>query len=302
MGPGGSAGSTGSRADWGKRKEIFEQSYKEVLSALKHQDDKLGRALTAQAFLTAAGITIYTQLGKDSVLTFGGQTLTAPRFFFLVFLVSIALSLGFTLSAIGPSTPYKQKGGSPPASLIFYAAIRRDDDWDRCLERSDEVLTETLARNFHAEAKKLAQRVNYKVRRAREAAAFLYFGLTALAVLGVFSQTRISESVRWAIASGVLVLSALVPLWDYFHMRRLDFPEDAPDNRSYVYLVSAIAVATTLLVIAPKRDIEWAALVYALTLVLTARWGLLSWAFARNLLGATLIGGLAILAGVIPQL
>ncbi|HEV2757339.1 MAG TPA: hypothetical protein VG318_16360 [Actinomycetota bacterium] len=300
---GASTPAPGPEVDSEKRKEIFKQSYAEVLAALKHQDDKLGRALAAQAFLTAAGITIYTQLGKDSTLTFADQALTAPLFFFLAFLVSIALALGFTLSAIGPSTPYKKKEPRVTRSLIFYAAIRNDDKWDSYLkDKTPAELSEMLAANFHAEAKDLARRVNYKVRRAREAAAFLYLGLTSLAVLGVFSQPRISESTRWAIASGVLVLSALLPLWDYFHMARLHFPEDDPDQRSYVLLGCAVALGLVLLAIAPSYEAEWAALSYALALVLTSRWGLLSWAFARNLLGGTLAIGLAILAVVIFRL
>ncbi len=299
----GGTPTAGPVTDWAVRKEVFKQSYAEVLNALKHQDDKLGRALAAEAFLTAAGITIYTQLGKDSDLTFGGQALTAPLFLFLAFLVAIALALGFTLSAIGPSTPYKTKNPPSSSSLIFYAAIRKDKKWKSYLEEAtDDELSEMLARNYHAEARGLARRVNYKVRRAREAAAFLYLGLTSLAVLGVFSQARMSISARWGIASGVLVLSALLPLWDYFHMARLQFPEDDPDERSYVLLGCAVGLDVILLALAPSHDAEWAALSYSLALVLTSRWGLLSNAFARNLLGGTLATGLAILGVVIFRL
>lgn len=282
--------------EWEKRKGIFEKSYSEVLAALKHQDDKLGRALAAQAFLTAAGITIFTQLGVKSTLTFDGQELTAPRFFFIVFLVSIALALGFTLAAIGPSTPYKTNETSEKTSLIYYGLIRKDEKWDSYLEDSSiDELTKMLATNFHAEAKGLARRVNYKIRRAREAGAFLTLALTALAVLGVFSLVDIDAETRWWIASGVLVLSCLLPHWDYFHMSRLEFPDDDPDKTSYKLLWTAVGLATSLLLLAPSGDDEWWALGYALALVLASRWALLSHRFARNLLGGTVLLGVAIL-------
>ncbi|MDQ4025219.1 MAG: hypothetical protein M3217_06990 [Actinomycetota bacterium] len=285
---------------WKTRKEVFQVGYDQVLSALKHQDDKLGRALAAEAFLTAAGITIFTQLGKESVLTFGGETVPVPLVFFIAFLVSIALALGFTLSAIGPSTPFKRRPAGGRTSLIYYALIRKDDNWDDYLtQRTDDELTETLARNFHAEAKDLSDRVNYKIRRAREAAAFLHTGLASLALLGIFSLKTLGEPTRWWIAVGVLLLSLLLPLWDYFHMARLGFPEDDPDTTSYALLVSAVVVATVLLAIARPRDAEWWALGYGLGLVLASRWGLLSWAFARTLLVGSLAAGVAILAGVI---
>src|SRR4051794_32943287 len=41
--------------EWEKRADVFARSYDEVLAALKHQDDKLNRTLTALAFLTAGG-------------------------------------------------------------------------------------------------------------------------------------------------------------------------------------------------------------------------------------------------------
>ena len=50
--------------EWTGRAEIFEHSYDEV-TALKHQDDKLNRTLTALAFLTAAGIALFALGHQD---------------------------------------------------------------------------------------------------------------------------------------------------------------------------------------------------------------------------------------------
>ena len=41
--------------------DVFARSYDEVLAALKHQDDKLNRTLTALAFLTAAGVALFAR-------------------------------------------------------------------------------------------------------------------------------------------------------------------------------------------------------------------------------------------------
>jgi hypothetical protein len=60
---------------------IFQHSYDEVLAALKHQDDKLNRTLTALAFLTAAGVGLYTRFGAGPLPPVGfagsGPSVTA---------------------------------------------------------------------------------------------------------------------------------------------------------------------------------------------------------------------------------
>ena len=296
----GAPKSAGTPEDWKTRKEVFQHSYAEVLAAIKHQDDKLGRALTAQAFLTAAGITIFTQLGDQTPgLTFGGQALTVPRLFFMTFLVSIVLALGFTLSAIGPSTPYREPGKPGKTSLIFYSFISNDDKWSKYIDRSGDQLVKMLAENYHSEACDLAKRVNYKVARSREAAAFVNLAVTSLAVLGVFSLSGISAMTRWWIASGVLLLSSSLPLWDLFHMRRLKFPEGHPDRLAYYLLVSAVTFAGAGLGLAPSHDAQWLTLFFTLGLVLASRWGLVGSGFARTLLGATALGGFAIVVVVI---
>src|SRR5437764_717220 len=76
-------GSEGS--EWEGRSEVFARSYDEVLAALKHQDEKLNRTLTAIAFLTAAGVTLFTRL-SGSPIRFPESRISVTAFFFVVFL------------------------------------------------------------------------------------------------------------------------------------------------------------------------------------------------------------------------
>ena len=56
--------------------EIASRSYKEVLDATVHQDDKVGRILTAAAFLTTGALTIITRIrgSERPARHLGGQS------------------------------------------------------------------------------------------------------------------------------------------------------------------------------------------------------------------------------------
>ncbi|HQY32406.1 MAG TPA: hypothetical protein PLS68_00425, partial [Actinotalea sp.] len=49
------------------RLELLRETYKEVLDAVKHQDDKIGRLLTGLAFLTAATLAVAGLGGAEFV-------------------------------------------------------------------------------------------------------------------------------------------------------------------------------------------------------------------------------------------
>jgi hypothetical protein len=73
--------------NWPAKAAIFEKSYDEVLTALKHQDDKLNRTLTAIAFLTAAGVTLFANLAVKIAppVRFPESAWNVTSFFFLTF-------------------------------------------------------------------------------------------------------------------------------------------------------------------------------------------------------------------------
>ena len=110
---------------------VFEHSYNEVLAALKHQDDKLNRTLTALAFLTAAGVTLFLSLERIAeprepvYFAEGGPSVTAVMF--VIFLAAVALALLTALAAIGPGTPLRFRSGSgrqAKTSLLFTRSSR----------------------------------------------------------------------------------------------------------------------------------------------------------------------------------
>src|ERR1700694_2601919 len=190
-------------SDWKARAEVFEHSYEEVLAALKHQDEKLNRTLTAIAFLTAAGVTLYTTVGKNVSLTYDGMSANVPTFFFVLFLVLVVLALVSALAAIGPSTPLRDKSDyqGKSGSLIYYEFIRRDEEWPKYIDWAPAQLYEKLAKNFHNESLTIARRVRYKVARSRESGSFVQLVIISLSLLGIFSVESFSASTRWWIAS-----------------------------------------------------------------------------------------------------
>jgi hypothetical protein len=277
---------------WKDKGEVFKNSYQEVLAALKHQDDKLGRALTAIAFLTAAGVALYTQIGTDSKLTFDSQSMPVTTFFFMAFVISIVLALGFILAAIGPSTTYRDPNQLYPVdrSLLFYSSIRTDKAWDKYMDESVGSLHERLARNFHYEAKNLSKRVHYKVARSREAGAFVYLAVLSLTLLGIFSVSPIHRDTRWWIASGVLLLISLLPVWDRWQMQHFEFPEAIPRESTYMWLSLAVASEGVLLWVGLEYEGQWWAVLYALSIVLISRLAFVREDFERFIPGMFVLG------------
>src|SRR5436190_24213148 len=94
-------------AGWQHSAERFEQSYGEVLAFVKHTDDKIGRLLTALAFLTASGITLFavTRSGHPPPgLQFGHSDWRAGSIFFLLFLGGVVGALTAAFVALDPTS------------------------------------------------------------------------------------------------------------------------------------------------------------------------------------------------------
>jgi hypothetical protein len=296
---------------WESRKETFGYSYSEVLSALKHQDDKLNRTLTAIAFLTAAGITLYaraatagpskTASGTSRAAShFSESSLDIRGFFFTVFLFSVVFAVTLALSAIGPSAPYpeisprsRRAGSAPDDSLLFYARITKSADWDRYLKWGKARLTEKLARDFHDEAQTIAHRVEYKVARSRESAAFVLLTVVALSLLGIFSIGSFTLGQQWWLAVTLLLILLVLPFIDLAYMRLLHFspPERSTAWLSYGLLAGSIGAAAVLLASAPSRGQHWPAVVYALVALLCSRLAIVHRLVARVLLAPCALAG-----------
>jgi hypothetical protein len=267
---------------WQAKGMVFEKSYDEVLAALKHQDDKLNRTLTAIAFLTAAGVAIFANIAtKVPAPRFGHEPpIAVSTFFFVTFLGAVVFALVFALAAIGPSDalPRLRKSSAPASeewpSLLFYARMLRDPDWSKHIDRDSDWLQQCIARSYHAEALTLAQRVDYKVARSRESGACVQLAVLSLSLLGIFSVTELSLSTRWWIASSLLIAMLALPLWDGYLMYRFDFKDrKAMKQRTGAYVAAFVigATGTAGLAMAPAWHSHWWALAYALAAILSTR-------------------------------
>jgi hypothetical protein len=263
-----------------RKLEIFKQSYQEVLAALKHQDDKLNRILTALAFLTVAGVALFSRVtGPNNGLTLGDSGPGAPVVLFVVFLIAVAIGVIVTLTAIGPGSPLHQAStpeqwAKLPKSLIFYALIARNEKWGKRFDEPADDLEKELARNYHQETRQIARRVVYKVVRAREAVAWVQLAIVALALMGIFGAIGLSATTRWWVASGLLVVVLAIPLWDLVTMVDARYIDSNYSALAYAMLAAATAMAAGFLVTGDLADSKWEALAYAAVVFIVPRYAI----------------------------
>lgn len=285
-------------SDYTEKISVFTVGYQEVLAALKHQDDKLNRILTALAFLTVAGVALspkVTQLGGGPVLGDSGPG--APVVLFVVFLAAVAIGVIVTLTAIGPGSPLRhppspERRAGRPGSLIFYAFISRDEQWDDRFDMPGEQLTQELAKNLHRETKQIAQRVDYKIVRAREAGAWVQLAIVALALMGVLGATGLSSTTRWWIACGLLVVVLTIPFWDLVVMRDTRYIDKDYSGLAYGMLAAIVVLAAGFLVAGDLADTQWEALAYASVAFIAPRYAIVRPKATYALLAIALIAAI----------
>ncbi len=298
----------GEAEEWKAVAQVYEKSYDEVLSALKHQDDKLNRTLTAIAFLTAAGIALFANVAVkiSPPVRFDESPRDVTSFFFLVFLGSVGFALMFALTAIGPNRALpgmrgRNRQGSRRLeewpSLLFYARIIKDPGWDtRIKEKKPQWLYKCLAQNLHAEAKTIGHRVDYKVAGSRQSAAFVHIALLALALLGIFSTQQFGVNKRWWIAATLLSIVLALPLLDRLLMGLFGFPTSSSLRwqwLSYFLALVAAVSGSVLLFAAPSWEAHWWAIFYCLGAVLCIRLAYVHELVARVALPTTASAGIA---------
>jgi hypothetical protein len=255
--------------DWSDKDEIFAKSYAETLAAIKHQDDKVGRVITALAFLTGAAFGLFSKFGTENFsVTLPGSAVSVPAFCFVTFAIAVGLSLAFAVAAVGPTRGLPALGGAAPrqpASLIYFNTIAQSPaTWMRLADISSGELKKLLAADYHLETLGLARRVRYKLAWSREAGACLLLAVTALVVLAIFLSSAFSVGTRWWIASGALLAIASMTLLEYVYMAAVDYPEKPSFLWSYVVLLLVLGLAAALLLTATISNTYWYALPYAL--------------------------------------
>jgi hypothetical protein len=157
-------------------------SYQEVLDATKHQDDKIGRFLTAIAFLIAGALVFTRPEVLQARYVVGGAHLRLPALALIIFMVLVVLSvllyvlaMGAPLTVPSPATRRRQRH----RSYLFFLLIADEtrESWWRLWNTSDDEIEAELLHEYVNETRNIAQRVDQKYERANEASALFVVAL-----------------------------------------------------------------------------------------------------------------------------
>jgi hypothetical protein len=183
-----------------QRLALLEFSYKEVLDATKHQDDKINRLLTTVAFLTAAALALAgLQSGRPLSATFrvdGQYTLPLALIGLGGFLAGVTVSVIMLLASTTTPLTLPGRANSVTPDIRYVPGPRRSQSFFN--EISETALpgwyykwrakvsdpnpdVPTLRREHNdslvRETHNLAVRTQYKYHRSNEAVAVLAFAL-----------------------------------------------------------------------------------------------------------------------------
>jgi hypothetical protein len=182
----------------GPRKiELAKAAYVEVLDATKHQDDKVGRFLTAIAFLTTGAIALVARdNGLRRSFSFDNGNVQYPLLawavgaFFVLTLASVTLLLlCLSVPVRLPQAPRDPMKGS---HLFYsYIAAKPIRAWTREWNKCASCLEKEIAHDYVREAHNLAERVAAKYRHSYEAS---WLFVSALLFLGVAVYLKIEVS------------------------------------------------------------------------------------------------------------
>jgi hypothetical protein len=249
--------------------DVILRSYDEVLDATKHQDDKVGRFLTAIAFLTTGAISFATGPEVlDTRYDLDGAV-HLPAVFLVAFFLLSLLTVLLLVLALGPnvSLPRRWAGAGSPSSRLFFLSISADAPaaWDaRWRGRAGEERADLYA-SLPSEIHNIATKTDFKYGRTSEARAAFTMALVALALaltLGLVASIGdpTGAALAWSarprgLAAGILAASALLLGYDWI---RLDQSIDArlspvlwPQTRSLYWFALAAAAFTGTVVALP---------------------------------------------------
>lgn len=293
--------------DWKGRTDVLEHSYDEVLAFIKHEDDKIGRVLTALAFLTAAGVTLFVFSAQTQThpLLFTRPDVDGADVFFAGFMVSLLMSLLFILGAVDPTSqiPGFLPHGPRRHSILFYRFIHRDQSlhWLDASVKLDE-LQKQLAESFREDAMELSRRALHKVERFAESRAFVHVAIITLTLLGIARINGVDVHARWYLVVAVLIGVSFVPMWDTVRMAGVQMADlRGPWLWRTVVFASPAAFAAFLLLadvsgVFPRMEFIFVA--YSVSVTLAERFVIrngLRWMVAGSI-GMVAVGALAFIA------
>ncbi len=180
--------------------EFMRYSYEQVLDATKHQDDKIGRLLTAIAFLTAAALAL-AGFSDGKLLSANidlGSTLEPIEVplglvFLSCYLIGVVITVIQLLGSL--STPLMLPGldGSKDTiknahpSTVYFLEIEKNsrEEWKEVISADVASLEARQVDALRREVLNLAQRTSFKYNRSTEALAALTWSLICLALVVV---------------------------------------------------------------------------------------------------------------------
>ena len=275
-------------------------SYREVLDATKHQDDKAGRLLAGVAFLfTGAAALLSLSRAGEVRVELDGRVVPLVAWYAtagLVLLLAAAalLVLSVATPLTPPRTPPPADGpqpspGTPPrsqeaSSYLFFSQIAKVDEgafraqWEE--DHRNGRLPQRLADQLVAEAWNLSRRVQSKYHRAEEGAALLLAGLSLIAAslaLGLVDLppadgplTALPFDVGRRLALGfVLGLLPALQVWSVAGSALNSAHTKAPRRRAaWLQAAAGLLVAYPTLVLSAPEDgrVRWGVLLGAAVL------------------------------------
>jgi hypothetical protein len=170
-------------------------AYGEVLDATKHQDDKIGRFITAIAFLTAATVAFANRGVLDVQYRMGNAELPLVAVATGVFLATVGLAaLFFILSLSTPLTlPQAVTTSSSTSSRLYFRQIARQSasEWAHSWTVANQE--EEVAKQYVEEAYNIALRADLKYQRQLEGTALFAVGVIAFVVVALLSVDALAN-------------------------------------------------------------------------------------------------------------
>lgn len=251
-------------------KQLLEASYREVLDAVKHQDDKIGRLFTGIAFLTAAALAM-ANLGSAKYLSqkYIGWWAAPPAMlslaaYLLLVLAAVTILIGSLgtplrvpgLSGAAPKNPVDWVGPRP-ASQIYFGEISKLSllQWREKWTGGVEDLEDELAQSLVGETHNLAARTQFKYGRMNESIALFNLALLFLAITMIMcvgaaaagtpaAAASMPSSVEWSLAAAVAVFFFLQLLGQVRYTRQtiddlVGWPNQLGAILRYAWVLSA---------------------------------------------------------------
>jgi hypothetical protein len=196
--------------------KLVETSFKTVLDADIHQDNKASRVLSAMAFVTAAAAAIFNRVYPATPPPAFLPSIIIPNvdirpLTFIAFIVCIVVGAAFYIAALGPSLNipswFKQKEKPSndieniitPRSVLFFKFISelKQEEWDKYWKESDlQSIQQMIFSNYIKETWLIAQKAQAKFNWMSIGRIFfrLSFAFLLILVASVLTDQKIFAS------------------------------------------------------------------------------------------------------------